>query len=169
MKTWRVFLGLGSNLGDRARFLQRALTELKLVPGVKIVWTSGVYESDPWGKTDQPRFLNAVVEVEAEHEPVALLEQLQAIERRLGRTASERWGPREIDIDILLYDGLVYGDERVTVPHPELERRRFVLVPLREIAADLVHPVSGLTVEELAAACPDRGAIKATSHHLLIP
>jgi 2-amino-4-hydroxy-6-hydroxymethyldihydropteridine diphosphokinase len=90
------------------------------------------------------------------------------VEQRIGRSPSERWGPREIDIDILVYDGLVFADDRVTVPHPDLEHRRFVLIPLREIAADLIHPVSGMTVEELSAACTDRGAIKATSYHLLI-
>ncbi len=169
MKTYRVFLGLGSNLGDRQRFLQRAVMEMKLLQGVTLVWTSGVYESDPYGRTDQPRFLNACVEIETTLEPGVLLHQLKDVEQRVGRTPSERWGPREIDIDILVYDGVVFSDDRVTVPHPDLEHRRFALVPLRELAADLVHPVSGLTVEEIAAACTDRGTIKATSYHLLIP
>jgi 2-amino-4-hydroxy-6-hydroxymethyldihydropteridine diphosphokinase len=168
MKLRRVFLGLGSNLGDRPRFLQRAVTEIRLIPDLRVVWTSGVYESDPYGNPDQPKFLNACLEVETSQAPPDLLDSVKEVERRLGRSASERWGPREIDIDILVYDGLVFSNDRVTVPHPDLEQRRFVLVPLREIAADLVHPVSGLTVEELATACTDRGAIKATSYHLLI-
>jgi 2-amino-4-hydroxy-6-hydroxymethyldihydropteridine diphosphokinase len=169
MNTYRVFLGLGSNVGDRHRFMQRALMEVNLLPGLNIVWTSGVYESDPYGKIDQPKFLNACVEVETALSPPELLVHLKEVEQRIGRSTSERWGPREIDIDILVYDGVVYTDEQVTVPHPDLEQRRFVLVPLKEIAADLVHPVSGLTVEELAAVCADHGAIKATSYHLLIP
>jgi 2-amino-4-hydroxy-6-hydroxymethyldihydropteridine diphosphokinase len=168
MKTRRVFLGLGSNLGDRSRFLQRAVTEIRLIPDVSIVWASGVYESDPYGNPDQPKFLNACIELETSLAPPDLLDRVKEVEQRLGRSASEHWGPREIDIDILVYDGLVFSNDRVTVPHPDLEQRRFVLVPLREIAADLVHPVSGLTVEELATACTDHGAIKATSYHLLI-
>jgi 2-amino-4-hydroxy-6-hydroxymethyldihydropteridine diphosphokinase len=168
MKTRRVFLGLGSNLGDRSRFLQRAVTEIRLIPDVSIVWASGVYESDSYGNPDQPKFLNACIELETSLAPPDLLDRVKEVEQRLGRSASEHWGPREIDIDILVYDGLVFSNDRVTVPHPDLEQRRFVLVPLREIAADLVHPVSGLTVEELATACTDHGAIKATSYHLLI-
>ena len=168
MKTYRVFLGLGSNIGDRHRFLQRAVTELKLLPDMRIVWTSAVYESDPYGRTNQPRFLNACAEVETTLFPPDLMDRLKDLEQRLGRSSSEHWGPREIDIDILVYDGLVHSDGRVTVPHPDLEQRRFVLVPLREIAADLVHPISGLTVDELAAACSDQGTIKTTSFHLLI-
>ena len=93
---------------------------------------------------------------------------MKRIEGVVGRTegGGERWGPREIDIDILLYDGLVYTDDAVTVPHAEMERRKFVLIPLREIAPELVHPVSGLTVEELAAACPDTGRVVKTSYHI---
>jgi len=98
--------------------------------------------------------------------PPELLRGAKSIEEQLGRRERERWGPREIDIDILLYDGLVYTDDTVTVPHPELERRRFVLVPLREIAPDLVHPVSGLTITELAAACEGQGKIKKTAYRI---
>lgn len=168
MKTYRVFIGLGSNLGDRGRFLQRALMELRLLTDVNVIWTSGVYETDPWGNAAQPKFLNACVEVETALLPPELLDRLRGIEGRIGRSPAERWGPREIDLDILLYDGLVHADGTLTVPHPELERRRFVLIPLREIAPDLVHPVSGLTVRELADACPDRGSVKATTYHLLM-
>jgi len=168
MKMYRVFLGLGSNVGEREKFLNRAVGELKRIHDTKVVWASSVYETDPVGKTDQPKFLNAAVEIETPLAPDKLYTEVKAIEQRLGRTASERWGPREIDVDLLLYDGLVYQDERVTVPHPEMEKRKFVLVPLKEIAPDLVHPISGMTMEELVAACKDPGKVMQSYHKIII-
>ena len=152
MKTYRVFLGLGANMGERAASLNAAAAAVKGLPGTTIVWFSSVYETDPYGKADQPRFLNAVGEIETTLGPPDLLDQVKAIERAMGRTANERWGPREIDIDIL--------------PHADLEHRRFVLVPFREIAPDVVHPVSGMTVEEMAAACRETGRVTKTSYHI---
>ena len=166
MKTYSVFIGLGSNVGDRFKFLVAAAQAIKNLPEVKYVWSSSVYETDPWGKPDQARFLNAVVEVETALAPRDLLQKVKEIEGRLGRTSSDRWGPREIDCDILLYDGLVHKDEVVQVPHADLEQRRFALVPLREIAPELVHPVSGMTIEELAASCSDRGKVLMTSYKI---
>jgi 2-amino-4-hydroxy-6-hydroxymethyldihydropteridine diphosphokinase len=167
MKSYRVFIGLGANVGDRFAYLLKAAAELRALRESSVVWFSPVYESDPWGKTDQPKFLNAAAEVTTTLPPVELLEELKAIETKLGRTTHERWGPREIDLDILLYDGLVFNDANVSVPHVDLEHRRFALVPLREIAPDVVHPVSGLTITELAAACADQGRVVKTSFHLL--
>jgi 2-amino-4-hydroxy-6-hydroxymethyldihydropteridine diphosphokinase len=166
MKTYDVFVGLGANLGDRAASLNAATVALGRVAGVRVLMSSPVYETAPVGITDQPAFLNAVVQLETTLEPAALVRETQRIETVLGRQPRERWGPREIDIDILLYDGLVYADGTVTVPHPEMDHRRFVLVPLREIAPDVVHPVNGLTVSELAAACREQTGIKRTSHCL---
>lgn len=166
MKTYRAFLGLGSNVGEREKFLNKAVSELKGLRDTKIVWPSSVYETDPVGKTDQPKFLNAVVEIETTLEPKRLYAEVKAVEHRIGRTKTERWGPREIDIDVLLYDGVVFKDEEVTVPHPEMERRRFVLVPLKEIAPDLVHPVNGMTMEELAEACKDGGRVVQSYHKI---
>lgn len=168
MKTYRVFLGLGSNVGEREKFLSRAVARLKKVQSIKLVWASSVYETDAVGKTDQPRFLNAVLEIETALEPRELFAEVKSIEQQVGRTESERWGPREIDIDILLYDGLVFSDDVVTVPHPELERRKFVLVPLKEIAPDLVHPVNGMTMEELVAACKDAGRVVQSYHKIIL-
>ena len=168
MKTHRVFLGIGSNVGDRGKFLNRAAAELKGVRDTKVVWNSSVYETDAYGRTDQPKFLNAIVEVETSLTPPELLDEIKAVESRTGRTLMEHWGPREIDVDILLYEGLVYSDDRVTVPHPELEKRKFVLVPFREIAPDIVHPVTGLTVEELAASCQDTGRVVMSTYRIRI-
>jgi 2-amino-4-hydroxy-6-hydroxymethyldihydropteridine diphosphokinase len=163
MKRYRVFVGLGSNVGERERHLRAAATELKSVRDTHTVWYSSVYETDPYGNREQPKFLNVVGELETALSPPELLQECQGIEKRLGRILREHWGPREIDIDLLIYDGLVFQDETVQVPHPDLEGRRFVLVPLREIAPDLVHPISGMTVEEMAASCPDRGRVVKTS------
>jgi 2-amino-4-hydroxy-6-hydroxymethyldihydropteridine diphosphokinase len=168
MNEYRAFIGLGSNLGDRHGFLSKAAADLENTRDTRVVWYSSVYESDPVGNPDQPAFLNAVAEVETRLTPPDLMKELQGIEEAVGRIHHERWGPREIDLDILLYDGLVHQDERLSVPHPELEKRRFVLVPLRELAPDLVHPVSGLTVEELAAECAGQGRIKKTSYKILV-
>jgi len=159
MSSYRVFLGLGSNIGDRLGFLNRAAAEISRLRGTTIVWASSVYETSPVGKEPQASFLNAVLEVTTSLPPGELLPEVKGLEQKIGRSPGERWGPREIDIDILLYDGVVVRDAAVAVPHPEMENRRFVLVPLREIAPDVVHPVSGMTVEELARACRDSGRV----------
>lgn len=166
MKTYSAFVGVGSNVGDRSARLVSAARDVKAIEGVKYVWSSSVYETDPYGKADQPKFLNAVLQVETSLTPPALLKELKAIEQRQGRTPGERWGPREIDLDILLYDGFVFQDDFVVVPHPDLENRKFVLVPLREIAPDLVHPVNGMTMEELLNACSDGGRVQMTSYRI---
>ncbi len=164
---YRVFLGLGTNLGDRSAFLNSAARELRTLPGTKVLWYSSVYESDPEGRTDQGKFLNAAVELETTLPPPDMLAALKEVEHRVGRTPTERWGPREIDIDILMYDGLVYEDSALIVPHPDLPQRRFVLIPMSEIAPDLVHPVNGMTMEELSAACPVRGRVVKSPYHIL--
>jgi 2-amino-4-hydroxy-6-hydroxymethyldihydropteridine diphosphokinase len=166
LRTYDVFVGLGANLGDRAAALNAAGAALGRLTGTRVLAGSPVYETSPVGVTEQPAFLNAVVWLETVLDPAALVGETQKIEAALGRVHRERWGPREIDIDILLYDGLVYADPAVTVPHPEMENRRFVLVPLRDIAPDVVHPVSGRTIGELAAACSGQGGIKRTSYCL---
>jgi 2-amino-4-hydroxy-6-hydroxymethyldihydropteridine diphosphokinase len=166
VKTYNVFLGLGSNLGDRASYLSRAAVELKKIPDVKAIGSSSVYETDPVGNTEQGKFLNAVVEIETTIHPQELLGRVKNIEALLGRQHSERWGPREIDIDILVYDGLVHKSEELVVPHPMMTERKFVLVPLREIAPDLIHPENGMTVDELASACRDSSRVVRTSHRV---
>ncbi len=130
----RVWLALGSNLGDRARYLEAAREALPEV-GVKLVRASRVAETQPVGIRDQPQFLNQVLEVETSFEPRPLLDALKQIERQLGRTARQRWGPREIDIDILRYDGRTVDEPGLQIPHPELQNRAFLLELLEDIDA----------------------------------
>lgn len=135
----RAFLSLGSNLGDRAATLHAALEELGR-RGVRIVRRSSLYETAPVGVTGQPVFLNLAVEVETTLEPEDLLAACQAVERDLGRVRVERWGPRTVDIDILLYDHRTVATPELVIPHPRLTERRFVLVPLLEIAPQAALP-----------------------------
>jgi 2-amino-4-hydroxy-6-hydroxymethyldihydropteridine diphosphokinase len=134
-----AFLGLGSNLGDRLGTLQRAVELLQATDGVEVVRSSRVYETAPVGPS-QPEFLNAVVEVSSDLEPRDLLAACAAVERELGRVRAERWGPRTIDVDLLTYDEMTVDDPDLTIPHPRMHERGFVLVPLRELDADPMLP-----------------------------
>ena len=135
-----AFLGLGSNLGDRLATLQLAVDLLGKEPGIRVTRSSRVWETDPLGGPDQPEFLNAVVEVTTELEPAELLSACNRVEAELGRTREVRWGPRTIDIDILLIDDLAIDDPTLTVPHPRLHQRAFALMPLLELSPDPVLP-----------------------------
>lgn len=133
-----VYLSLGTNLGDRCDYLRRALRELSR--SYRVDKVSSVYQTAAWGKTDQPDFLNQVVAIETEDDPYAVLARLQAIEQQLDRVRHERWGPRTIDLDILFFGDRVirHPQGRLEVPHPRLWQRAFVLIPLLEIAPDMV-------------------------------
>jgi 2-amino-4-hydroxy-6-hydroxymethyldihydropteridine diphosphokinase len=145
----RAYIGLGANLGDREAMLRRAIELLGAEPGIEVVAVSTLRETDPVGYLDQPRFLNGAVAVETELEPRELLERLLAVERALGRDRSgPRYGPRTIDIDLLLYGDRVVDEPRLTVPHPRLAERAFALEPLAELDPGLVLP-DGRRVREL--------------------
>jgi len=146
-----VYLGLGSNLGDRAAHLERAIRLLDASTGLAITRVSSVYETAPWGEEDQPAFLNAAVEADAELAPGELLAATQSVENSMGRERTRRWGPRVIDIDILLYGDRVIEDAELRVPHPLLAVRQFMLVPLAELAPELALP-GRIRVSELADA-----------------
>ncbi len=144
----RAFLGLGSNLGDRADYLRKAITALE-GSAIKIEAASKIYETEPWGFMGQPAYLNQVIELETSLKPIELLHFCQKIEQLLGRKRERYWGPRTIDIDLLIYDNIVIRSEELILPHPYLEERAFVLIPLREIAPELVLP-SGRAITEVS-------------------
>jgi 2-amino-4-hydroxy-6-hydroxymethyldihydropteridine diphosphokinase len=143
-----VLIGIGSNLGSREKTCLRALCLVSERAGV-LKKQSLMHETRPWGVEDQPAFINMAAEIETEAEPRRLLKILKQIEEELGREETYRWGPRTIDLDILFYDDLVLDTPDLTVPHPLLHEREFVLLPLAEIAPDKVHPVMKKTVREL--------------------
>jgi len=150
-----VCLGLGTNLGERERNLRDACRELAAV--FQFEMFSRVYETAPWGVTEQPQFLNLCVVGRTELEPLALLKTLKAIEAELGRTPTFRYGPRLIDMDILLYGGRVIDSESLTVPHPHMTERAFVMIPLNDIAASFRHPTTGEPIASLAKQVENQG------------
>ena len=142
-----TLLSLGTNLGDREANFRNAIAAL--APVVRVTRESRVYETAPWGFEDQPNFLNMVVAGETDLPPLELLKFHKTLEAELGRTPTFRYGPRLIDLDILFYDDLILQTPELTIPHPKLHERAFVLVPLADVAPEWVHPVLGQTVGEL--------------------
>ena len=142
-----IYIALGTNLGDRSANLDSALASLP--PAVNILSSSPVYETPPWGYLRQSSFLNQVVKCETHLTPEELLDYLKAIEKRLGRKPTFLYGPRTIDLDILFYDDLVLETSSLTIPHPRLDERAFVLVPFANLDSDMIHPVSGKSIREL--------------------
>ncbi len=145
-----AYIGLGANLGDRQANVQQALRELAILPTIELVKVSSLYETAPVGVVDQPSFLNQVAAVRTSLSPQALLSALLHIENQMGRTRTVRWGPRVIDMDLLLYGDAQIALPGLTVPHPRLRERAFAMVPLAEIAPDLALPEDGKTVSEIA-------------------
>jgi 2-amino-4-hydroxy-6-hydroxymethyldihydropteridine diphosphokinase len=143
-----VHIGIGSNLGDRKEHCLKAV-RLFSEKGIHIRRRSSMYETEPWGERNQPRFINMAIEGETRLTPVRLLEVLKMIEDEVGRKETFRWGPRVIDLDILLYDDLVMDTSELIIPHPRMHEREFVLRPLAEIAPDKIHPVLKKTIRKL--------------------
>lgn len=153
-----AYLSLGSNLGNREETLRKAVRRLAAADGVKKLAVSSLYETEPWGKKEQPSFLNIAVSLQTTLTPEELLALAQAVETELGRVRHERWGPRTIDVDILLIEGVERKTPTLTLPHPYMTERAFVLVPLAEIASDLV--VMGRTVEVWKKSADDGNVIR---------
>ncbi len=156
----KVFLGLGSNLGDREKNIKEAVRQLQESGIAGEMRTSSLYETEPEGIKEQPLFLNAILEMETDLSPRDLLDMLQAIEKRLGRKKVQKWGPRIIDLDILLYGDLILREEDLEIPHPLLAKRSFVLDPLAEIAPGTIHPRLKMTISDL------RDNLKAHQAHI---
>lgn len=154
-----IYLGFGSNIGDREAQLRAALIELEQSE-VTVRRSASLYATEPRDFAEQPWFLNTVIEVRTLLEPEALLEQCLQIEKKAGRVRDQSKGPRPIDIDILLYRDRLIDQPNLIVPHPRYRERRFVLVPLAELAPDLSDPVCGLTMQQLLDMCPDDGEVR---------
>jgi 2-amino-4-hydroxy-6-hydroxymethyldihydropteridine diphosphokinase len=157
----RAYLALGSNLGERVGFLQRAVDELAAADGVEVAAVSRVYETAPVGGPPQDAFLNAAVAVDTALEPRALLALAQRIENGADRVRAERWGPRTLDVDVLLYGDVVLDDPELTIPHPRMWQRGFVLAPLRDVAPELVDATTsweGVRVTEVTLRLPWRNS-----------
>ncbi len=161
-RTARVFIGLGSNVGDRQASLEAALSKLTRIPETYLVKTSHFYETDPVGDVPQEAFLNAVCELASRLLPLPFLRVLQAIEMSQGRNRSQetRGGPRTLDLDLLFWGDLFRAEEGLEIPHPRLHERAFVLVPLMEIAPDFVHPRLKKTIQQMAASVPAVGVTR---------
>jgi len=150
----QLFLLIGSNLGDRRAYLEKAINLIDFRVA-SIGQKSTIYETAPWGNTDQPHFLNQVLSLKSNLHPEELLSICKNIEKSIGRVATDRWGPRIIDIDILLYGDMVYQSHTLQIPHPMMQDRMFTMVPLAEIAPDFVHPVLGGNIQLLKDKCAD--------------
>jgi len=143
-----AYIGIGSNLGDREFNCKQAIGLLRQ-KGTTVRKESSLYETKPWGVRDQPLFLNMAIEIETDLKPFELLRTLKDIENEMGREETFLWGPRRIDLDILLYDNNIVDEEGLRIPHPHMQDREFVLRPLCEIAGDAIHPSLLLSIEEL--------------------
>lgn len=154
-----IYIALGSNMGDRKWHLQQACEALANFLG-KLVKQSAVYQTAAWGNTDQQDFYNQVLCFESDLEAQKIMDECLMIEERLGRTRHTHWGPRTIDIDILLYGDLILDTPRLQIPHPELCNRRFVLAPLAEIASHVWHPEAEKSMASLLDACKDELPVK---------
>jgi len=158
MDEHNVYLALGSNLGNRAANLKEALNALS--PQMEVKAKSKIYETPPWGYTEQEKFFNQVLRVQTYLEPELLLKHLKRLEVALGRKPSFQNGPRLIDMDILFYDDLTLNTAALTIPHPHVHERGFVLLPMMDIAPDYVHPVKQRSVRDLLAGCDLRGIVQ---------
>lgn len=144
-----AYLGLGSNVGDREEYIEQAIFLLEKNPNIEVARRSTNYETEAEGGGDQPPFINAAIEIKTKLSPHKLLEMCQEIEAALGREREVEWGPRTIDLDILLYEGEIISDDKLQIPHPLMHERLFVLKPLKEIASHAIHPVLEKTIEAL--------------------
>lgn len=160
-----IYLLLGSNMGNQMEYLKEA-EKLLIKNGIKVIDESSIYETEPWGKPDQPWFLNIVLQIQTSLTPAALLNKLLEIEIELGRIRKEKWGERSIDIDILYFNDDIIKTESLTVPHPGIAERRFTLIPLVEMCAFEIHPITQQNQMEMLAECVDELDCRLTDYKL---
>lgn len=165
----QVWLSIGSNEGDRAKHLQAAVNSLSQHPSINVKTTSSIYQTPPWGNTKQSAFYNAIVEIGTDVEPLELLNAVKLIESQLGRREGPRWGPRIIDIDIVLWEDVAVYTEALTIPHTHYRERAFVLVPLHEVAPTLNDPETGISIEDLLEKVEDKDQMLPVTDTLHIP
>ena len=161
-----MYLGLGSNVGDRLGFLSEAVRQLDSLLKSSVSRISAVYETEPVGFKEQADFLNLALELRTSLTPGVLFDETKRIEKLIGRRDGSRWKPREIDIDILLYDDLIFRSERLFIPHREMLKRKFVLLPLSEIAGSAIHPIEKEAVRVLLDRCKDSARVTGTEYEL---
>lgn len=154
----KVYISLGSNIGHRRNYIQKAKDVISqtIAPVEK---ESSIYETDPWGEIEQAKYLNQIIQIKSTLKPIDLLQKLLKIELSLGRIRKEKNGPRTIDIDILLMDNLTLNTSHLIIPHPRIRDRKFILVPLAEITDNLIHPILKLSIQELLLQCKDIGNV----------
>ncbi|MBN1504664.1 MAG: 2-amino-4-hydroxy-6-hydroxymethyldihydropteridine diphosphokinase [Candidatus Eisenbacteria bacterium] len=153
-------MGIGSNLGEKEKNIRRAVDEIAVMPFTKLITVSSLYDSEPVGEVEQGNFVNAVALVETDLPARRLLWNLMLIEQRMGRVRTVRWGPRTIDLDIVLYGKNIVEEDGLVIPHPEMEKRAFVLIPLLEIEPDLVHPRTKEPVRKLLKKVKSHSSVK---------
>lgn len=144
-----IFLGLGSNEGERIDFLRKALHQIRKDAYCEIEKISSIYETKPYGVKEQDNFYNIVIKINSSYSLIELFQKIKLIEKGIGRIKTYRWGPREIDIDILFFEDLIYSDDRITIPHKDFLNREFVLAPMKEIAPEFVHPLLNKKISDL--------------------
>jgi len=161
-----AYLSLGSNSGDRLQFLKGAIRKIEESHKISIKKASSVYETQPVGYINQGWFLNLVLEVQTSFDPLPLLEHLLAIEDQMGRKREAKWGPRNIDVDLLLYDNQLVHSDRLIIPHPQMHKRRFVLIPLAQIAPRVLHPLLKKSAPQLLESCEDKSTVRLYSEKI---
>jgi 2-amino-4-hydroxy-6-hydroxymethyldihydropteridine diphosphokinase len=144
-----AYIGLGSNLGDKIAYCKKAIAKILDLDNHKLLVRSSFYKTDPVGYRSQDWFINGIIKIESDLDPLDLLRALKEIEAKLGRKETYQWGPREIDLDLLLYEDRIIQTDQLQIPHPRLQERQFVLIPLVEIDPDMIHPVLKKSIQEL--------------------
>lgn len=164
-----IFLALGSNKGDRLKYIAGAVTMINRSVNCKVVKASSIYETSPYGKTDQPGFLNCAIQIESDLAPADLLAFVKKVEFDLGRkNIGEKWGPREIDVDIIFYNDVIYRGDMMNIPHPESLKRDFVMVPILELAPEFVHPLLNIRMDEIDLSGIEKHIIRKLDSKIII-